>query len=134
MRTSRTRALVLIATLSLGTFAFAQQDKSSFGSLTGEFQSAPVNSVPDNGGNGDSAKAGNIYGSNGNIVDVPTEETGNFESYSGPRRYVGGNGDTAQADRNSADFGSLTGEFQSASENSAGSYSPAGANSSGQGQ
>jgi hypothetical protein len=64
MRISRTRTLMLVATLSLGTFAFAQEQKASFGSLTGEFQSATVNSVADSGSNGDSAKAGTTYGPN----------------------------------------------------------------------
>ena len=50
-------------------------------------------------------------------MDVPTEQTGNFESYSGPRRYIGGNGDSAKADRDSTDFGSLTGDFESSDEN-----------------
>ena len=110
MRTSRGRALLLVATLSLGTFAFSQ-----VGSLTGEFQNSPENSVPNN--NGDSAKADNIYGQDGNVVDVTTEQTGNFESYSGPRRYIGGNGDTARANQDSTGFGSLTGDFQSSGEN-----------------
>jgi hypothetical protein len=66
---------------------------------------------------------------NDTIVNSATENTGDFESYSGPRRWIGGNGDTAQAERNSADFGTSTGDFQSATENSRGSYGPAGAGS-----
>lgn len=112
MRISRTCALLMVATLSLGTIAFAQD--ASFGSLTGEFQSAPVNSIPNNGSNGRTNASTEPNSQSADIGSL----TGEFESAIANRpsnqpALTGADAD-ALARKSSEGFSSLTGEFEAA--------------------